>query len=325
MPLLILFVLKSSLNASFIVWQVQGAKDESQNRAAASKIASIIQTDWGSKRSNYHDRFNLTAAGHPQPAKLKSTSSWSWLPANGRELINAVLKPRLRLFLLVGLYAPLLLSKFSAPRAGNGQKGFAGLVNTHGQGSSDKNCFNVLRNEGSRRRGRPSTGSGNIRAWREIAAGAGTWPDDKITEDPGREKGAGTGAGTRAGIRADIRAGIRVGIRAGTEWGNKGKKDLGQRDEGDPTGAQSFASRSFLLAAYLFFFFTTSFSEFVTTWPGLSTMAGLAVNSKSVTSVKRGDPSSRYPVAEMWKPRARRVLPARSSVLQPPKPKASVS
>ena len=73
-PLLILFIFKPSLNTSFMVWQGQGAKVGSQNKAAASGIAFIIQTDLRSKRFNYHDRFNLTAIGHPQPAKLKSTS-----------------------------------------------------------------------------------------------------------------------------------------------------------------------------------------------------------------------------------------------------------
>ena len=42
MLLLILFVLKPSLNTSFILKQVQDAKDGSQNRAVASKIAFII-------------------------------------------------------------------------------------------------------------------------------------------------------------------------------------------------------------------------------------------------------------------------------------------
>ena len=48
-PLLILFVFKPSLNASFIVWQGQGAKVESQNRKAANGISSVIQTGLGSK------------------------------------------------------------------------------------------------------------------------------------------------------------------------------------------------------------------------------------------------------------------------------------
>ena len=73
--LLILFVLKPSLNASFIVWRVQGVKDESQKRVAVIGIASIIQMGLGSKRSNCHDQFNLTSAGHAQLAKLKFTSS----------------------------------------------------------------------------------------------------------------------------------------------------------------------------------------------------------------------------------------------------------
>ena len=75
MLLLILFVLKPSLNASFIVWQMQGAKNVFQNRMAASEITSLIQTGLGSKRSNCYDRFNRTVTGHLQPAKLKFTSS----------------------------------------------------------------------------------------------------------------------------------------------------------------------------------------------------------------------------------------------------------
>ena len=64
-PFLILFILKPSLNASFIVWQRQSAKVGSENRAAASRIASIIQTDLGSKRSNYYNQLNLTELEHP--------------------------------------------------------------------------------------------------------------------------------------------------------------------------------------------------------------------------------------------------------------------
>ena len=114
------------------------------------------------------------------------------------------------------------------------------------------------------------------------------------------------------------------GTRAGIEWGNKKKKDSGQGDKKDLTRAQSFAIHFFLLAAHLFFFFTTSSSEFVPTWPGLSTTAGLAINSKSVISLKHRDLFTRYLVAEMWKPRAWRVLSAMSSVLKPPKSKTSV-
>ena len=132
MPLLILFVFKPSLNASFIVWWGQSAKVELHNRAAANEIASIIQTGLGFKRFNYHDRLNLTASEHSQPAKLKSTSFWSWLLAKGRELINAVFKLCLNLFILVGLCKPLLLSGLYALRERNAQRGFAGLVNMHG-------------------------------------------------------------------------------------------------------------------------------------------------------------------------------------------------
>lgn len=74
-PLLILFIFKPSLNASFIVWQGQDIKVGSQIRAAASGIASIIQTGLGSKIFNCYDRLNLTTSGHPQLAKLKFTCS----------------------------------------------------------------------------------------------------------------------------------------------------------------------------------------------------------------------------------------------------------
>ena len=151
MPFLILFVLKPSVNASFIVWQVQSAKDESQNRAATSGITSIILTGLVSKRFNCPDQFNLTATGYPQPAKCKSTSFWSWLPANGWELMNAVSKSRLRLLWLVRLYKPLLLPGFNAPRAGNGQRSFVELVDIRGWGLSNKNYLNVLKGKGPKR------------------------------------------------------------------------------------------------------------------------------------------------------------------------------
>ena len=120
MPFLTLFVFKFYLNSGFIVWQRYGTKVGSQNRAATSGIAFIIQTGLGSKRSNYYDRFNLTILGYLLLAKLKSTSFWSWLSANRRELINAVLKRRLHLLLSFRLYKPVLLSGLYVPKAGNG-------------------------------------------------------------------------------------------------------------------------------------------------------------------------------------------------------------
>ena len=246
--------------------------------------------------------------------------------------MNAVSKPRLRFFLSVGLYEILLLSRFGTLRAGNRQKGFARLVNTRGWGSSNKNCLNVLRGEGLKKRGGLSIGSGNIKTQRETAAKAGTQLDNETTENPGRERRAGIGAGIGAGIKAGTKASIRVGIGAntragtgaGTKRGNKTREDSKRGDKRDPIGIQSFVSHSFFLATHLFFFFTTSSSESVTTWSGLFTMASLTVNSKSVTSMKYGDSSSKYPVAGMWKPRAWRVSSAITSVLQPPKSKVSV-
>ena len=108
------------------------------------------------------------------------------MPINGRELINAVLKPRLRLLLLVGLYELLLLSGVSALRAGNRQKGFAGLVNIRGRGSSNKDHLNFLQGEGPRGRGGLSTKSSDRRAGisqKETAAGVGTRPDNIIMGD----------------------------------------------------------------------------------------------------------------------------------------------
>ena len=164
-PLLILFIFKPRLKASFIVWQGKGSKMGSQNKATASMIAFIIQTGLGSKRSNYCKRFNLTISEYPHRIKLKSISFWIWLPASERELINVVLKLHLCLLLLVRLYKPLLLFGLYAPRAGNGQKGFTKLVNMRGQGSSNKNYLNILRVEDLKKRGRPSIPrSGNKKA-----------------------------------------------------------------------------------------------------------------------------------------------------------------
>ena len=99
--------------------------------------------------------------------------------------------------------------------------------------------------------------------------------------DLGREIRMGIEAGIKAGIGVGIRAGIRMGTIAGTKTGtrvdikagkgvgieqaNKREKDLGQGDEGDPIRVQSFTSRSFLIAARLFFFFNTFSSESMTT------------------------------------------------------------
>lgn len=58
----------------------------------------------------------------------------------------------------------MLLSGLYAPKAKNGQKSFIRLVNTQGQGSSDKDCLNVLRSEDLREKGGLSKKSSNKRA-----------------------------------------------------------------------------------------------------------------------------------------------------------------
>lgn len=78
--------------------------------------------------------------------------------------MNTISKSRLSLLLFVGLYKLLLLSRLSIPRAKNNQKGFTGLVDMRGQGSSDKDSLNVLKDQGPKERDRPSTKSGDIRA-----------------------------------------------------------------------------------------------------------------------------------------------------------------
>lgn len=78
--------------------------------------------------------------------------------------MNEVSKPRLSLLVLVKLCKSLLSSKLYALRTRNGQKGFAGLVDMQGQGSSDKDCLNILRDEDLRKRDEPSIGSGDRRA-----------------------------------------------------------------------------------------------------------------------------------------------------------------
>lgn len=74
------------------------------------------------------------------------------------------IKTCLNLLVLVGLCKSLLFSGLYAARAGNRQKSFAGLVHTRGQGSSDKDCLNVLKGEDLRGRSRPSIESGDRRA-----------------------------------------------------------------------------------------------------------------------------------------------------------------
>lgn len=119
--------------------------------------------------------------------------------ANERELINKVSKSRLCLLLLVRLYELLLSFGMYAPRAGNTQKCFAGLVDMRNQSTSDKDCLDILKGENLRERGRPSKESGNKRAeisrqeteaWqgKERAAnvaGMGIQQDNKIAGDSG--------------------------------------------------------------------------------------------------------------------------------------------
>ena len=194
-------------------------------------------------------------------------------------MINTVSKPRLQSLLLVRLYELLLLSGLYVSRAGNRQRGFAGLVDKRGRGFSDKDYLNVLRGKDLRRRDGPSIlESGNkktkilwqeTRAWQgekkaADLAGVGIRQDGKVAEDLRWE--------TRADIqqenktvgdpKRETKVGIGVGIRAVigmvTEQGNKTGEDSRRGKKGDPTRAQSFASRFFFLAAGLFFFFTTS-------------------------------------------------------------------
>ena len=152
-----------------------------------------MQTGLGSRSSNCHNRFNLTAVGQSHSANLRSTSSRAWLPASGRELINAVSKIRLRSVL-----------SGNEPRGGTRWRGSAGLVERR-QGSSDKACLNVLRAVDARWGGvGPSTGKSNKTAT-DLRTGTGTgWDNeavgvlgqagrgDKQVGDPGRDdKGAG--------------------------------------------------------------------------------------------------------------------------------------
>lgn len=120
------------------------------------------------------------------------------MPANGWELINKVSKPCLNFFVFVGLCKPLLLFELYVPKVKNGQKGFAELVDTQGQGSFDKNCLNFLRSENPRKRGKPSIESNNkrteipqqeIKTWQGKEkvvdkAKVGIQQDDKIARGP---------------------------------------------------------------------------------------------------------------------------------------------
>lgn len=85
------------------------------------------------------------------------------MPPNDQKFINAVLKLFLRFLLLVEFYKPLLWSGLYAPRASNGQKDFAQLVDTRGQGSFNKNYLNILRGESPRRKVGSSIRSGNTK------------------------------------------------------------------------------------------------------------------------------------------------------------------
>ena len=208
-------------------------------------------------------------------------------------------------------------------RVGNRWKGFAGLFDIQEKGFSNKGCLNVLR--GKRERGEPSIESNDRkaiipqrekRAWRvkektSNAAKVSTQQNNRTAGDPKWETGAGTqrnkktagyleqetGADIRDGKKPGIRVGIGVGTRASTgasiKPNNKREENWRQKDEGDPTGAWRFASHSFFLAVRSFFFFTTFSSESVITWPGLTTTAGSAVNSKYIISMKDEDFSLR--------------------------------
>lgn len=117
----------------------------------------------------------------------------------------------------------------------------------------------------------------------------------------------------------DLETGIKAGIKQGDKRvedprsGNK-KDQIDQAPELD-IKVQSFLSRDFFLTTRLFFFHIISFSKSVTTSPGLSTTS-LVINSASMTSIKCEAPASRYPVAEMGKQRAWRILSTIASMLK---------
>ena len=84
------FVLRPSFVARLSVWRGQGTKVGSQKIAAANGIVSTMQAGLCSISSICHGLFNLTAGGHPHIAKLRLTSSSTWLSANGRVLIKVL-------------------------------------------------------------------------------------------------------------------------------------------------------------------------------------------------------------------------------------------
>ena len=197
MPLVMPCIFNPSCNNSFTVWEWQAANNGSQNIAAARDTAFMMQINLGSKSSNYHNRFSLTAVGQPHCAKLRSTSSQAWLLTSGQELINVVSKVR--------LWSVILCNE---PKDGNKQKISLALVKRW-KVSSDKACLNVLRVVNGR--------------WGGV--GPSIERGDKRTEDPG------TGADTR---RDDETVGVPKWARRGNKQmgdlkqDDKGAKDLGQ-------------------------------------------------------------------------------------------------
>ena len=84
-------VLRPRFLVRLSVWRRQSTKLSFQKIAATSGIISTIETGFCSRSSICLDLFNLNAKSHPQPAKLRLTSSLAWLLANGQVLIKVLL------------------------------------------------------------------------------------------------------------------------------------------------------------------------------------------------------------------------------------------
>ena len=83
-------VFKPSFVLRLSIWYGQSTKLGFQKLVAISRIVSMMQVGLHSRNSICHGLFNLTAKRHPHTAKLRSTSSLTWLLANGQILMKVL-------------------------------------------------------------------------------------------------------------------------------------------------------------------------------------------------------------------------------------------
>ena len=179
------------------------------------------------------------------------------------------------------------------------------------------------------------TRADNLGTGIDVDAGAdnpGIAADDsgKATDDPGTKADDSGIAANNPSIAADD-PGTGTDVDVGVDNPSIVANDLGtgtDADVGADNASTATSNKALVCTASLFalrhalFLLVSSFELVTASFPSYSPSSSLTtlwskpVLSCSVTSVKRGAPSSRYPVDEMWRPSLSKVLSGMSAMVR---------